>query len=115
MSESPKGAPKPVDGIATLQRFLTRQPILDSEHRIVGYELKRRDAGMTTPPEALPCAPTPQQAEDELLLTSTIDLAFQRALGDKLTFLCVGAETLHSPLMEQLPKDKVVVAVHPGV
>ncbi len=114
MSESPQGAAKPVDGIATLQRFLTRQPILDSEQRIVGYELKRRDAGMA-PPEALPCAPTPQQAEDELLLTSTIDLAFQRALGDKLTFLCVGAETLHSPLMEQLPKDKVVVAIHPGV
>jgi c-di-GMP-related signal transduction protein len=49
-----------------------------------------------------------QQAEDEWLLASAIDLAFQRALGDKLTFLGVAAETLHSPLMEQLPKDKVV-------
>ena len=98
-----------VDGIASLQRFLTRQPILNNHHGIVGYELKRRD--MTAAP--MPGATSPQQAADEWLLASTIDLAFQRALGDKLTFLGVAAETLHSPLMQQLPKDKVVVAIHP--
>ena len=37
MSDSPGGTP-PVDGIATLQRFLTRQPILDNAYRVVGYE-----------------------------------------------------------------------------
>ncbi len=108
MSDSPGGTP-PVDGIATLQRFLTRQPILDNAYRVVGYELKRRDTGQAP----MPATEMHQQAEDELLLTSAIDLDFQRALGDKLTFLCIGAETLHSPLLEQLPKDKVVVAIHP--
>jgi EAL and modified HD-GYP domain-containing signal transduction protein len=113
MTEASAGTPKAVDGIATLQRFLTRQPILDGEQRIVGYELKRRDTGAGVLPTSLPGTTTAQQAEDELLLASAIDLAFQRALGDKLTFLGVAAETLHSLLMEQLPNDKVVVAIHP--
>jgi EAL and modified HD-GYP domain-containing signal transduction protein len=113
MTAAPASALAPVDGLATLQRFLTRQPILDNEHRIVGYELKRRDAGAANLPGSIPGTATTQQAEDEWLLASAIDLAFQRALGDKLTFLSVSADTLHSPLMEQLPKDKVVVAIHP--
>jgi len=113
MTDAPASAPPQVDGLATLQRFLTRQPILDNEHRIVGYELKRRDAGSASLPGSIPGAATTQQAEDEWLLASAIDLAFQCALGDKLTFLSVAADTLHSPLMEQLPKDKVVVAIHP--
>jgi len=102
----------PVDGIASLQRFLTRQPILDGNHGIVGYELKRR-APIPADSGGLPAGATPQQAEDEWLLASAIDLAFQRALGNKLTFLGIAAETLHSPLIEQLPKQKVVVALRP--
>jgi len=108
MSAATDAAPTRADGLANLQRFLTRQPILNNEHGIVGYELKRREIT----PTARPGAETQQQAEDEWLLTSAIDLAFQRALGDKLTFLSVAAETLHNPLLEQLPKDKVVVAIH---
>jgi EAL and modified HD-GYP domain-containing signal transduction protein len=107
-----------VDGLPALQRFLTRQPILEAEHRIVGYELKRRDLAAAESPTALPGAlpgtHSQQQAEDELLLASAIDLAFQHALGDKLTFLCIAAETLHNPLLEQLPKDRVVVAIQAG-
>lgn len=112
MSAPPTDAPpSQLDGIVSLQRFLTRQPILTGEHRIVGYELKRRDPHAAATP---PGASSAQQAEDEWLLASAIDLAFQRALGDKLTFLGISAETLHSPLIEQLPKDRVVVAIHPA-
>jgi EAL and modified HD-GYP domain-containing signal transduction protein len=110
MTASPIAAP--VIGISGLQRFLTRQPILSSDHGVVGYELKRREQ-TELDPGFLPGAGSQQQAEDEWLLSSAIDLAFQRALGNKLTFLGIGAETLHSPLIEQLPKDKVVVALHP--
>lgn len=104
---------RPLDGIASLQRFLTRQPILNGEHGIVGYELKRRDPAALAD-DALPGAASRRQAEDEWLLASTIDLAYQRALGDKLTFLGIAPETLHSPLMEQLPKNRVVVAIRPA-
>jgi len=112
MSEKTAAASGQLDGIASLQRFLTRQPILNGEHGIVGYELKRRDPAALAD-DALPGAVSRRQAEDEWLLASTIDLAYQRALGDKLTFLGVAPESLHSPLMEQLPKNKVVVAIHP--
>jgi len=109
MTDTPAKSTSQVDGVASLQRFLTRQPILNSEHGIVGYELKRREMANAS----MPGATSRQQAEDEWLLTSAIDLSFQRALGDKVTFLSVAAESLHSPLMQQLPKDRVVVAIHP--
>jgi EAL and modified HD-GYP domain-containing signal transduction protein len=112
MSEKIAATTNPVDGIASLQRFLTRQPILNNEHGIVGYELKRRDPAALVD-DALPGVASRRQAEDEWLLASTIDLAYQRALGDKLTFLGVAPETLLSPLMEQLPKSQVVIAIHP--
>jgi EAL and modified HD-GYP domain-containing signal transduction protein len=112
MSEKIAATTNPVDGIANLQRFLTRQPILNNEHGIVGYELKRRDPAALVD-DALPGVASRRQAEDEWLLASTIDLAYQRALGDKLTFLGVAPETLLSPLMEQLPKSQVVIAIHP--
>jgi c-di-GMP phosphodiesterase len=109
MTDTPEHPTPPIDNLANLQRFLTRQPILNNEHGIVGYELKRREM----PNVSIPGATSVQQIEDEWLLTSAIDLSFQRALGDKITFLGVAAETLHSPLIQQLPKEKVVVAIRP--
>jgi EAL and modified HD-GYP domain-containing signal transduction protein len=97
-------------GLETLQRFLTRQPLLDGEDHILGYELKRRDR---VPVEVLPGARSLQQAQDAHLLISAIDLDFQRALGNKLTFLGVSLQMLFNPLVEQLPRDKVVLALHP--
>lgn len=109
MSVSTQATSGPQNGIANLQRFLTRQPILNNQHGIIGYELKRRGSV----PAAIPGATTAQQTEDEWLLASVIDLAFQRALGEKLTFLGIAPESLHSPLLDQLPKNKVVVTIHP--
>lgn len=96
--------------VETLQRFLTRQPVLDSQDHVLGYELKRRDR---VPLEVLPGARSLQQAQDEHLLISAIDLDFQKALGSKLTFLGVSPDILLNPLVEQLPRDKVVLALHP--
>lgn len=95
--------------LETLQRFLTRQPVMDRQDQILGYELKRRDR---VPIEVLPGARTLQQAQDEHLLVSAIDLDFQKALGNKLTFLAVSPEILLNPLVEQLPRDRVVLALH---
>lgn len=109
-NNAPEAASAPhKNGLETLQRFLTRQPVLDCQDQILGYELKRRDR---VPIEVLPGARTLQQAQDEHLLISAIDLDFQKALGSKLTFLGVSPELLLNPLVEQLPKDKVVLALH---
>jgi len=95
-----------------MQRFLTRQPILDLQDQVLGYELKRRDR---VPVEILPGTHSLQEAQDEHLLISAIDLDFQKALGNKLTFLAVSPQTLLNPLVEQLPKDKVILAINPGM
>ncbi|HNQ03311.1 MAG TPA: HDOD domain-containing protein [Thiobacillaceae bacterium] len=93
-----------------LQRFLTRQPVLDRGDHVIGYELKRRDRA---PLEVLPGALSFQQAQDEHLLVSAIDLDHRKALGEKLIFLGVAPETLLNPLVEQLPSKRVVLALRP--
>lgn len=102
-------APSHRRSLDTLQRFLTRQPVLDTQDQILGYELKRRDR---VPLEILPGTHSLQQAQDEHLLISAIDLDYQKALGSKLTFLGVTPGILHSPLVEQLPKEKIALALH---
>lgn len=93
---------------AHLQRFLVRQPILDSHYHLAGYELALRER---VPVPALPGAQSLQQMRDEMLLTSVIDMAYQQALGDRLTFLAVAPDTLMNPLLAQLPTDRVVLSI----
>ncbi len=89
-----------------LQRFLVRQPVLDDQYRIVGYELALRER---VPVPALPGAQSLQQMRDEMLLTSVADLDYRQALGDRLTFLAVSPHTLLNPLLGQLPMDRIVL------
>jgi len=95
---------------ATLQRFLGRQPILDETYRIVGYELKIR-SGVLYPDELTEAAR--QQAQNEMLVIGVIDLAFQKALGNKLTFISLSPSMLDNPLLNELPAQNVVVAICP--
>lgn len=95
---------------ATLQRFLGRQPILDDAYRIVGYELKIR-SGALPPEESTEAAR--HQAQNEMLVISVIDLAFQKALGNKLTFISLSPSMLDNPLLNELPAQNVVVAICP--
>jgi EAL and modified HD-GYP domain-containing signal transduction protein len=98
------------DAKATLQRFLGRQPILDETYRIVGYELKIRSGAL--PPEESTDAAR-QQAQNEMLVISVIDLAFQKALSNKLTFISLSPSMLDNPLLNELPAQNVVVAICP--
>ena len=91
-----------------LQRFLVRQPILDSHYHIVGYELALRER---VPVPALPGAQSLQQMRDEMLLTSVVDMAYRQALGDRFTFLSVAPDTLMNPMLAQLPLDRIVLSV----
>jgi EAL and modified HD-GYP domain-containing signal transduction protein len=95
---------------ATLQRFLGRQPILDEAYRIVGYELKIR-SGVLSPGELTEAAL--QQAQNEMLVIGVIDLAFQKALGNKLTFIRLSPAMLDNSLLNELPAQNVVVAICP--
>lgn len=95
---------------ARLQRFLGRQPVLDAAYHIVGYEFKvKSDAPL--PADAT--ADALQQVQDEMLVVSVIDLAFQQALGNKLTFISLSPAMLDNPMLEQLPAQNVVICLRP--
>lgn len=91
-------------------RFLTRQPLLDKDYRILGYELKVNDR---TPLPVLPGASTWRQIQDELLLVRVIDDHYQQAFSRKLTLLELHAESLKNPLLESLPRENVILSIRP--
>ena len=91
-------------------RYITRQPLLDRDYRILGYEL-RIHAGVPLP--VLPGASNWRQIQDELLLVSVIDAHYQQALSRKLTLLDLHAESLFNPLLENLPRENTILRIHP--
>jgi EAL and modified HD-GYP domain-containing signal transduction protein len=94
----------------SVPRFITRQPLLDNAFSIIGYELKVNQAG---PLPVLPGATSLRQIQDEALLVSVIDLEYQQALSRRLTLLNVNSETLDNPLLDKLPRESAILAVHP--
>lgn len=101
------GKPNQIDEM--LQRFLGHQPISDEKCRIIGYELKLKNKMPLPDSEA---GATIQAMQDEMLIVSVIDLEYQQALGNKLTFIHLSLATLHNAIIDQLPKQKVTVAIH---
>lgn len=93
-----------------MPRFLTRQPLLDKDYRMLGYELKVNDKA---PLPVLPGATSWQQIQDETLLVSVIDAPFQEALSRKLVLLELHAESLANDLLDALPRDNVILSVRP--
>lgn len=91
-----------------LRRFLVRQQLLDAAHQVVGYELKlwNRDPTQAGGPDDQSV-----QLQDEMLLVSVIDLDYQEALGNQLTFISLSPATLDNPLLQRLPRDKVVISL----
>jgi len=92
-------------------RYITRQPLLDADCRIVGYELQIRHQA---PLPVLPGATSPAQIQDEALLTTVIDLDYQQALGDKLTLLSLDAATLGNPLLQMLKPERTLLVLPAG-
>ena len=94
-----------------LPRFITRQPLLDGDFRLLGYELGIKEA---SPLPVLPGATSMRQIRDEALLVSVIDPEDQKAMNHRLTLLKLDPTTLDNPLLENLPRENSVLAVHPG-
>lgn len=88
--------------------FLVRRPLLDGDCRVVGYELGLRDR---LPVPVLPGAESAEQARDEYLIASVVDLDYQRALGNRLTLLNLAPASLQNPMLAELPADKVALSL----
>jgi EAL and modified HD-GYP domain-containing signal transduction protein len=102
--------PKAEEALVPVPRFITRQPLLDGDFRVLGYELKINEA---SPLPVLPGATNLRQIQDEALLISVIDLEYQQAMSRRLTLLNLDLATLDNPLLEKLPREGAVLAVHP--
>lgn len=113
MPGSPVGEtarPQAIEDTAILPRYLTRQPILDSEFRVLGHEFSVR---RQTPLPVLPGASSADQNRDELLLAALLDMDYQRALSHKLTLLGLAPESLDNPLVRKLSRGNTVLLVDP--
>ncbi len=90
--------------------YLQRQPLLDGDYRVVGYELKIVEG---RPLPVLPGATSLEQIQDEILLVIANDLNYQQALSRKFTLLNFHHVSLENPLLEQLPQENTILALHP--
>lgn len=96
------------EGAEKWRLFLGRQPILDAASQFVGYELKLQDPNF---PPHIGDEARLRQVQDELLVISVIDLDFQKILGKGLVFIQVSPGMLDNPIIESLPKQKVIVGI----
>ena len=90
-------------------RFLGRQPVLDRDQKLVGYELMLRNRGarQQQADEAL------VRMQDEMMLRSVLGLEIEKLLGDKTAFIGFSIFMLDDPLLELLPREGIVLAFQP--
>jgi EAL and modified HD-GYP domain-containing signal transduction protein len=89
--------------------YLARQPVLDRNQALFGYELLFRSA-----PQG------PAAIEDELAATAGViahaaQLGLARAIGDARAFLNVDAAVLMSDIFAFLPRERTVLEIAPTV
>lgn len=90
-----------------LRFFIGRQPILDLNQEIVGYELLFRAASHHETAQFESQA----QASAAVIATALSDFGFHEVLGDKFGFLNITAGVLHSEMLELLPIEQSVLEI----
>ncbi len=90
-------------------RFLGRQPVLDRAHKTIGYDLMLRNRSTRAPQKVDDAL---LRMQDEMLAKSILNLEIERLLGDKLAFLSFSHTMLNNPILQDLPKEGVVLAFH---
>ncbi len=87
--------------------FIGRQPIIDTQQRIVGYELLFRDHAQAT---------TANIGDDllagaQVLVNTLNNMGAEWLFGEKIAFLNVTANVLHSDFLELLPARRIVLEI----
>jgi EAL and modified HD-GYP domain-containing signal transduction protein len=85
------------------EAFLTRQPIIDQQEALIGYELQFRSS---VDPENLSGGRSGAAA---LVCAAYAELGMRSALGNSRAFICVNTDFLHDDAIELLPADGVVI------
>ncbi len=84
--------------------FLGRQPILDSQQEIVGYELLFRSTERNVSEYE-----SQNRASMSVIASTLADFGFHEVLGDKLGFINVTEEVLLSDMVEILPHEQTII------
>ncbi|MCB5187996.1 EAL domain-containing protein [Methylobacillus caricis] len=87
------------------QAFIGRQPIMNINQDIVAYELFFRHSGEAT----TAVFESSLQACTRVLVNTISDMGAQWLLGDKMAFINVSEEMLHSEFLELLPPARTVL------
>lgn len=92
------------------QKIIGRQPVLDRSQHIIGYELLLRSKMQPTnrDPDA-----DLRHMQDEALVRCLAGLDIERLLEDKIAFISISPSMLGHPLLLDLPRKGVVLAVSP--
>jgi c-di-GMP phosphodiesterase len=85
--------------------FIGRQPILNLQNQIVGYELFFRASADATSA----AVQNSQEASTKVLANLLMDMGTNWVLGDKLAFVNVDADVLQSDWLDVVPPDRVVL------
>lgn len=97
---------KPLDLPATLG-FVTHQPIMDKQLRVVAYEFfvkQSSQAGMTA---------RKRQEFDRLLLSTLLNMEIFRLLAYRRAFVHIAMASLQEPMLLQMPADSVIFVLDP--
>jgi c-di-GMP-related signal transduction protein len=89
--------------------FLGRQPILDKDQGLVGYELLFRSTAENT--AKVGAGTTACAATSDVVCKAFAELGLSSALGQVRAFINVHGEFLFNDVIELLPKDVVVLEV----
>lgn len=84
--------------------FVARQPIVDREKRVWGYELLFRPSDSTHAGDA-----DPGQATARVIVDALFAIGLDTLVGDRLAFVNVGRNLLLEGLPSVLPHDRVVL------
>ena len=85
------------------ETYLSRQPVLDLQHELVGYELLLQPAGNATTVENNPANAA------MLVCAAYAELGVRSALGRHKAFLRIDQDFLHDDAIEALPAEGVVL------
>ena len=90
------------------QVFIGRQPIVNVQQKIIGYELLFRSNSAENNAQIY----DDFSAGAQVLINTLSNMGTGWLLGDKNAFLNVNAEMLHSEFMELLPAQRIVLEIH---
>lgn len=85
--------------------FIGRQPLVDKQQKIIGYELLFREAGHSTTANVK----DDFNAGTRVLINTLSNMGADWLLGDKLAFINIAADMLTSDFLELLPPQRVVL------